>query len=339
MKPRRIKLPSPPYLPGTDVNEQKFSLVFNAGGIGDYIHWVPAVRWAIEQNPQINGYVLTPPYFAELARHWIRDPRFTIHEYTENEVTANKYVKKTVAIIPDGRQYHNACGYHLTDVGFAYFNQGALDVPDSARVLPVIRGDEVSVAHFGLPEDYAVITVMATAENRRLPADSVNRLVAEVQERGLIPVFLGKSNLAEGYSALPSDGIFTEGVIDLRNKTTLLEAACIMARSRFTLGLDNGLLHLASCSKTPVVFLFTNIDPRLRVPRRQPGSVTVTVTPPESLTCRFCGTRMRYLPGHSFDTCLYKTNDCTKSFDLDQITEIISKIIRGDYGNEVRRPD
>lgn len=332
----RLILPSPPFRAGTEINAQPYSLVFNAGGIGDYIHWTPALRWVISRNPHIHGHILSSPYFADLARLWFADlaPRFSVSEYHEDAVTDNEIVRRTNAVIPDGKQYYNACGYHLTDVGFAYFNQGSLDVPDSAKILPVIRGDEVSVSRFNLPEDYAVVTVLATAENRRLPAETINRLVEEIQERGLTPVFLGRDKLAPGYEATPSDGIFTEGVLDLRNKTTLTEAAVILARARFVIGLDNGLLHLACCSTVPVIFLFTNVDPRLRVPKRRAGATTVIVTPSKELTCRFCGTTMRYLTGHSFDTCLYGDNICTKSFDLPQLTEIMSKIIRGDYGNK-----
>jgi ADP-heptose:LPS heptosyltransferase len=153
-------------------------------------------------------------------------------------------------------------------------------------------------------------------------------------ERGIAPIFLGKHELTETYKASASDGVKTKGVIDLREKTSLREAACIMAKARFVLGMDGGLLHLAACSKVPVVFVFTTVHPDFRVPKRQENSKTTVVVPPESLHCRFCNSgnprtlkAMTYVVGHDFKNCLYKDNLCTKLIDVKTLIPIMDKLL------------
>lgn len=299
---------------GTVLPDQKINLVYNAGGIGDFIYWTQAIRFAVVSNPHIRGNILAPSWFVDLARLWLGDlkDRFRVKDYAA-EWSSEECAKKIPAIVPDGKQYANATGFHLHLLGFVYYNQ--IDyVPVGWECPPVIRGDEADISRFGLPEEYVVITPYATHENRRLRASAINDLTTYLSERGVTPVFLGRSVMAHDHQAAPDDGINREHVVDLSEGTTLREAACVMANARAVIGLDNGLLHLASCSMVPVVFAFTTVVPRLRVPERRKGAKTLVLTPPESLKCRFC-TAERYIIGHDFKDCLYKDNLCTTFFD------------------------
>lgn len=317
---------------GTELQQTDIALVYNAGGIGDYIHWTTAIRWAVERNPHISGDVLAPEHFLPLAKMWLSDlaPRFGVRSYSLKEgqlLSDAEGIRDRVAIIPDKNQYANACYFHLMDLGFMYYCQtNPFRLPDSEKMLPVVRGDEVAVPFFDFSRDYAVVTTEATAANRMLPASLIEGVVSAVKQRGLIPVILGKKDFTLDLRSLEQD-IDLSGAIDLRGKTTLPEAAVILAKARFVFGLDNGLLHLAFCSDVPVVALFTSVDPKIRVPRRRPGAKTIVLSPPETLACRFCNTRMTYFIGHDFKHCPYADNACTKIFDLDQIKGIMDRIL------------
>lgn len=330
---------APPYRHGTSIARTKVCLVFNAGGIGDYIHWIGAIKYAIDSNPHIYGYILAPPYFFDLAKLWLDgySDRFTVVTY-EGVIDDSPYVQDCAVIGPNGQQLANACGFHLTELGFIYYTQKKAVLKDYATV-PEIRGDEVSVARFPLPKNYAVIPTDATADNRRMPADVVNYLTHHLIKRGITPVFLGKKKLAPDYTAASDVGIKTKGCLDFRDLTTLPEAAVIMAKARFVLGMDGGLLHLASCTDRPVAFIFTTVHPDFRVPYRKAGTLTTIITPPKELHCRFCNTgepgkpSITYVIGHDFKNCLYKDNLCTKVIDAKTLLPVIDDLIKETHGN------
>lgn len=319
-------MPVPPYRSGTKLTDTEVALVFNAGGIGDYINWVPAIRYAIDSNPHIKGFILTPEYFADLAHLWLGQysPRFKVVTYDRLE--DNEIIKTTTTVAPTRNQFANACGFHLMHLGFIYYTQIG-KAPQGAAILPAINGNETEINPFLLPDDYAVITTMSTARARTLPAEVINQVTDHLRERGITPVFLGREELTETYKAKNAAGIKTAGVIDLREKTTLTEAACIMAKAKFVFGLDNGLLHLASCSTVPVIAIFTTVDPTLRISPRRDGAKTYTIIPPDSLPCRFCNTKMRYVIGHDFNDCLYDDTLCLNGIEANTIISVIDQIL------------
>lgn len=326
MKPELTAVNSPPYRPATGLGRTELAFVFNAGGIGDYINWVPAVRYAIDKNPHIFGYVLTPKYFEDLAHLWFDnyDKRFVVQTY--DKLDEDPLLERIPFVAPDRKQFANANGFHLMHLGFVYYNQIS-KVPKNAGVLPVINGSEADVTKFNLPEKYAVVTVMATAENRKLPAEAINSVTRYLITKGITTVFLGKREILADRKSSNADGITLDGVLDLRDKTTLPEAACIMARAKCVVGLDNGLLHLACCTSVPVVFIFTSVDPALRVPPRHGDAKTVTVVPDESLKCRFCNSRMQYIMGHDFKNCLYGDNFCATSIKGESLIPIVEGLL------------
>lgn len=329
-----IEAAFPPYRRGTKIAKIKMALIYNAGGIGDYIHWTGAIKYAIDSNPHIEGYVVAPEYFYDLADLWLGNysERFKVISHT-GELKGNKLLEECAAIIPNNQQLANACGFHLTELGFIYYTQKK-HIVKGYETIPIIKGNEADISHFNLPKDYVVIPTEATSENRRIPSETINAITKHLISRGITPVFLGKHKITEAYKASGDADINVRGTMDLREKTSLREAACIMARAKFVLGLDGGLLHLACCSMVPVIFAFTTVHPEFRVPKRQAGAKTTVVVPPENLECRFCNSgdphtlkAMSYVIGHDFKNCLYKDNLCTKLIEARTFIPIIDKLL------------
>jgi len=332
----QLKLPeghalanSPPFREGTAINRNRFLLLYNAGGIGDYIHWTRPIQWICENVSHAEGTILSPPYFAELAEHWLGkySPRWKVE--SRPDVTENEIFKNWNGAIraPDSRQLANACGFHLTQLGWIYY-PGMDHVPKGWEGLPRIEGDEADLSAFGLPADYAVLTTNATSAVRRLSNSAAQGILSAMREKGQTPVLLGKKDLGcIDYGSKEIEGLDLTGCIDLRERTTLLEAACVMARARYVAGLDNGLLHLACCSDVPVIFAFTTVDPRHRVPQRRVGTKTVTIVPPEDLKCRFCQSQMRFLVGHNFSTCIYGDAACCELLGAEPFRSAVEKIL------------
>lgn len=321
-----IELPSPPFREKTRIPRRKFALIYNAGGIGDYIHWTRAIQCAIETNPHIYGYIVTPFFFYELAHLWLSRYADRFEIKVSSDFEKEKYLEDIPCVAPNRSQYANAGGFHLFDLGFVYYLQNEKVTPGYEEI-PRIEGDEADISRFALPEKYAVITVMATARNRLLNSDVINGLAEFYRAKGITPVFLGKRKVAKDYGGKEDQGIKTKDTIDLRDETTLVEAACVMARAHSVVGLDNGLLHLASCSAVPVVSIYTSVDPKTRQPPRRPGVKSVVIVPPEELKCRFCQSRMRYIIGHDFVNCLYDDYACTKNLTAKGITDVIEQAL------------
>lgn len=324
-----VRAPSPPYRQNTEISPTKCAFIYNAGGIGDYIMWTTAISYAIETFRHLHGYVMAPPYFVDLARLWLKPYalRFEVIESRGGELGDDERIATLPCFVPNNEQYCNANAWHLFDLGFIYYCQmNVRDIPKEWVRLPQIRGNETSLKHLSLPKDFAVVAVSATAENRRLSGETIEGISRHLVSRGITPVFLGKYDITTNYKGKSAEFDSSLG-IDLREKTSLIEAAVIMARARVTVGLDGGLLHLASCSDAPVIFGFTSVDPKLRVPPRAPHARTAVVVPPEDLPCRFCNSRMLFITGHDFAQCLYKDNVCVSALTAEVFASAIDRIL------------
>lgn len=327
-----IVMSGPPFRRGTELKQTKFNFAYNAGGIGDFIQWTTAIRYAIETSPQISGFVHAPDWFADLANLWLLqyEPRYLV--ITGKRLQDDERLDGIPAIIPDGKQI-NASATHLFDLGFQLYVQKP--VPQGWREVPRVEGDEADVSRFGLPKDYAVIPTHATAANRRLPAGTIDDLSIYFKRRGITPVYIGRKDLAHDYTA-GCEPFNTLLGIDLRERTSLVEAAVIMARARLTVGIDGGMLHLACCGPAPVIFGFTSVSPLVRIPPRRFAARTAVVTPPKSLECRFCNTEMRFVFDdsgkyhHDFKECLYGDNLCTQAFTLEAFVPAIEDLLKED---------
>lgn len=294
--------------------------VFRLGGIGDFIYWTMAIKWAIENHPWIQGKIIVPEVLLPLMKVWFKEyePRFSVRTQ----------VIKGLPMITPKPGNPNACGFHLLDMGFMYFcNQG---VPSGWRRMPEINGDEVDISRYRLPEKYVVLTTGATARNREMRHDAVNEVARWVLDQGMTPVFLGKRviDVSNNHTCKFSGLIDYKLGMDLREKTSTLEAACIMAHAKAVVGLDNGLLHLAACSMVPIVFAVTIAEVKYREPYRREGARTAMITPPESVECQGCMSKFRYLKDDDdARKCYFDTYDCTKSLTGEVFIEALKRLL------------
>jgi len=155
------------------------------------------------------------------------------------------------------------------------------------------------------------MTPGATYENRAMLASTFNGIKDYLISRGITPVFLGNDKVGTRKVSFEA-GYDYRGGIDLRGKTTLLEAAKVMSKSEVVVGLDNGLLHLAATTEAPIVFGYNIASPEHRRPRRRVGKIIDVSPDPEKLSCTFCQSRMRMMFNHDFRRCVYGDNACVK---------------------------
>ena len=105
---------------------------------------------------------------------------------------------------------------------------------------------------------------------RTWPSERWRRLTQGLLERGVQIVAVGSevSNIGVSEQNIPK-GVFDLGIehpslLDLTNQTSLHELREVIALCDLVITVDSGVLHVANCTDTDIVAIFTDIDPRFR---------------------------------------------------------------------------
>lgn len=313
------------YRDETFFHPYKFGYVMANGGMGDFIGFTRAIEWIADTCPHIMGTVFYPDFMVDFGKEIFRDRKYWSVE-PEEPIFHNRaltlHEKKLWTAKPDidypyiaplpsqNMQFFTPHSAHALEVGFAWY-ANLRDIPGGYNNYPLLDFLPKGLPKGLTPKKYAVFTPGATADARMVPGHYWNQILEHTLKKGLIPVVLGKSKVMQGYDATFSDGLDWDNVLDLRDMTTTLEAAQIMQHAAFTIGLDNGLLHLAGCTDATIIFGYNVAIPEHRRPRRDKGRTIDIYLTPDELKCAGCQSRMKALYDHDFRFCLYKDIDKT----------------------------
>ncbi len=143
--------------------------------------------------------------------------------------------------------------------------------------IPTVKNDYVGlldmdedVSSLQLPPGYAVISP-ATSARRTAKAWLPEKFAAVMQQVyrrwGLTPVLVGSPADASANVAIrkiaetPSPDVPPAPVINLTGSVSLITLCAVLKKARLFVGIDSGVMHLASCADIPVVALFGPTDP------------------------------------------------------------------------------
>jgi lipopolysaccharide heptosyltransferase II len=162
----------------------------------------------------------------------------------------NHYIPKTGGDTPKFLHYMKFAEYFGIEAAPIEWNL-RLTAEDHARVEELLRGTR---------PDLGVLFVGSRWESKQWFAAQIAASAAEIRRRhGFDVVFLGApADQALGNEA---EKLAHERVINLTGRTSLRDAVAIIARARFCLGPDTGLMHIAAALGTPVVSLWGATDP------------------------------------------------------------------------------
>lgn len=315
---------TPNYLrPNTEMPKLAVNFVLNRGGVGDYINFIPAFKYVADVHTHITARIFAPPHMVELYKFFLKGHNISVYSKADatNVIAKDKENAQMISDPMTYKHYINATGAHLIDLGFMYY-AGLSKAPVGYDKLPHVPDDmlisyaynQTIIDFFKNTGKYVVMTPGATADARAIPAQHFNKLIHYVKSKGYEVVFLGKANFttdkeaeakAKHYFANFNTNYDYHAGVDLREKTTLIEALDIMDGAMCVIGLDNGLLHLAACTTTPVIFGYNIVEVEHRVPRRVEGDTYNITLSKESLPCIGCQSHTRFVHGHKFTQCLY----------------------------------
>jgi heptosyltransferase-1 len=107
---------------------------------------------------------------------------------------------------------------------------------------------------------FAAYCVGGRWESKRWFAEEASKNAMEVKRRyGLAVVLLGGAEDRAFAAAMSRES--ASPLVDLTGRTSLREAVGLLARARFSVGPDSGLMHLSAAVGTPVVSLWGPTDP------------------------------------------------------------------------------
>lgn len=300
----------------------EINVLLNTGGMGDQVCRLPAIKHLLENYPHITMHAYCPTYWVEVLQHFFgRFHQLKIYPKDDQVVNFPRRAGYYFIGTGDKRHLHTTLGTHLVD--YAYNILLDRQPLGAERDYLSIK---VETKAKGAP--YAVLTPGFTSPVRSLPGDVWNSIAAYLVTLGVTPVWLGKRAIYGSQATLFYDDVdYTVGR-DMRDKTTVLEAAMIMSQASFVLGLDNGLMHVAALSDVPIIAGYSSVKAVYRLPVRH-GELGWNVKVVEPDSCHGCENIMRFNYGHDFRTCYYGDMVCTKELTFDKWRERIDQVLGG----------
>lgn len=304
------------------------NVLIGGGGTGDLVCSIPALKHLISSQHWINPLVWVPDHLLTFFKHFLPN-NVTIRNYTEAN---KKYNEKLIGVTTKWLPHRTAMRIHPIDHSYI----SLLDMypyDTRQRSYPRVRAEEIDLSDFDLPEKYVVIVATAAEIVKTMPVETMNSIVDYVKSKGYEVVFVGQEKVDNGREVreIPKLSIdFTKG-LNLVNKTSLLELAAIMDKSKAVIGMDGGPIHIAGFSSAPIIAGYTFASPDHLMPIRDGvlGKDVYPIVPPESLECRFCQTNWNLLYGTDFRSCYYGNNDytCVKNMSFNDFKIEIDKVL------------
>lgn len=306
---------------------QAVNFILMDGGVGDHVASLTAINYIVRKYENIKPLIWTPDFLTDFSRHLlpstalVRD--FSSMQKYYNPDLPTKTTKWDGIVSPMKTSCLEYAFMKLCD------EKPSLEHMNYLKIKP----NKIDTGLFNIPiQNNVVITTGYTAAVREFPAKEVNKIIDWCLANNLGVIFLGSTSTKTG-TAHTIQGHFDTTInfdkgLNLINQTSLLQAARIMHEAVAVIGVDNGLLHVAGCTDTWIVGGFTTVNPEARMPIRNNilGYKYLTVTPEESLGCRFCQVKTNFIYDHNYINCLYDDRLCTTHMTADKFIKHLESI-------------
>ena len=129
------------------------------------------------------------------------------------------------------------------------------------------------------PQKLAIIAPYSSREVKSWPSVHFQELIRHVHTRGFTAILVGTASDQDHASQLIAE--FKSNVFSLAGKTSVRELAALVKQSSIVIGVDTGVLHLASCFEVPIIAIFGST----RSVEFRPYSPLATVLDSGTCTC------------------------------------------------------
>ena len=302
----------------------------NHAALGDMISSLPALAFARRRYvSDLKMRVWLPVWHHELVAHLlapygefeIRDLMTFPAKWEERKLADIGPVSYNAAL----HDQHTRCRVHMVDYAFNFLV--------NARPESMLERSYTTEAPLGprvLEDNYVVFPVGATSDNKLFRASVMGPIMRWCQSNGYRVVVTGTKTshthtkvdgalkpivLRDQADLLPSDVV--PGIIDMREKTTLLELRDLLGHAAAVVGVDGGTLHLAGTTDTNIVFASGTTLPKHRyIARKGNPSHKIRYVGPRDLECAGCQSQWPLTTWH-FTKCVYEDNKCMEQLHPD----------------------
>lgn len=316
------------YRDGTRVvSMQRHNFVLSHGALGDAICSLPAIaRAGRDFSDVVELRVWCGPWQMELFDHLLKPygtfKMMPLVDFPE-KYEARKAIPDfgTVSINAAINDTHTRNRVHMVDYAFQFL----LDArPESMAERSYLTKAPIGPRPQPLPVDpYVVFPVGATSENKLFRASVMAPVMQWCLDNGYTVVISGteKSHthvnvggklepvkIIAQTDLLPRE-LFAR-LIDMRERTTLMEARDLLGRAAAVVGVDGGTLHLAATTDVPIVFASGTTLPKHRyVPRNGDPNYKIRYVGPRDLACAGCQSNW-VMTTVDFRYCTYGDSAC-----------------------------
>jgi ADP-heptose:LPS heptosyltransferase len=104
------------------------------------------------------------------------------------------------------------------------------------------------------PEKLAIIAPYSSRDVKSWPSSYFQELIRHLHAKGFTSLLVGTASDQQHASQMICD--FESNVFSVAGKTSVRELAALVKQSSIVIGVDTGVLHLASCFEVPIIALF-----------------------------------------------------------------------------------
>jgi ADP-heptose:LPS heptosyltransferase len=231
---------------------------------------------------------------------------------------------------------HTRCRVHMVDYAFNYLLNARPETmedrsyPTKAPLGPRSTSGWKKGSLQGDDKPYVVFPVGATSDNKLFRASVMGPIMRWCQSNGYEVVITGTKTshthtqvdgvlkpivIREQTDLLPAD--VAVSIIDVREKTTLLQLRDLLGHAAAVVGVDGGTMHLAGTTDVPIVFASGTTLPKHRyIPRHGSHTFRARYVGPRDLECYGCQSNWPMTTLH-FTKCVYGDNACMEQLHPD----------------------
>jgi len=297
----------------------------NSTALGDVLAAVPVVKYAIETYHQDCDYrVIASKHFRDLFT-FVPNSKFLVLEDDTWRFDKTYSVRRLNDVDKKGG---NLCRLTPSKMTLSHYASiGLLGKILTKENYNYVSLPQVDISKFNTDFSKAVVLIVSYRDiNRSIPSDELSKIAAYVHERGLTPVYVGRTEDGAWKTRAPVSPFTPPSYgLDLRNQTSILELASIMTKAIAVCGVDSGPIHLAGTTPTTIIAGYTNVDWRYRVPVRTRGRTIVIE--PDPMDCRYCSSHW-LKDFYNFLNCYYGHNNCVKTLRAKKYINALTSILK-----------
>lgn len=325
------------------ITTERHNFVLNHGALGDAITSLPAIIKAGQGFSDVMDLrVWCGKWQHELFAHLLEPyGKFTMmdiaafpYKYEERKMMQIEAAFGTVAYNAPVFDQHTRNRVHMVDFAFNFLTDSR---PES-----MLERSYPTAAPLGprtIAEKYVVVPVGATSENKLFRASVMEPVMRWCIGRGYKVVITGTETshtsvkedgglkpikIIAQTSLLPED-LFAQ-LIDLREKTTLLELRDVLGHAEAVIGVDGGTIHLAGTTDTNIIYACGTALPKHRfIARGGDHNHKIRYVGPRDLECAGCQSNMQ-MTTFNFRYCPYGDYLCMERLHPDDFTTGLTQL-------------